>query len=149
VDPGSDKPDAAVYNVVVMPLLLRSVKDEHAMETSKRTVLSELGVTMSTESPDVLSILAGLNDKLDALHAELKDLRAERSAVASGASSRTTYSTKEVAVMVDRNEFTVRQWCLGGRIKAHKRGRSGQWGVSASEVTRYLEEGFLPKQGRP
>jgi Helix-turn-helix domain len=58
------------------------------------------------------------------------------------------YSTEESARIVGKAEFTVREWCRLGRIKAEKR-RSGRgahaaWVVSHQELLRFQREGLLP-----
>ena len=59
------------------------------------------------------------------------------------------YSTQEVAEQVGKAEFTVREWCRLGRIRAAKRatgrGRSQEWMVSHEELTRLRNEGLLPQ----
>jgi hypothetical protein len=58
------------------------------------------------------------------------------------------YSTSEVAEIVGKAEFTVREWCRHGRIRGEKRacgrGSSGEWVVSHEELTRYRNEGLRP-----
>jgi hypothetical protein len=58
------------------------------------------------------------------------------------------YSVAEVAVLVDRSEYQVRQWCKSGKIRAEKSGRrSGRfqtWVVSREELLRYERNGLLP-----
>ena len=58
------------------------------------------------------------------------------------------YSTAEVADLLDRAEFTVREWCRLGRVRAEKkksgRGRAGEWIISHDELTRVGNEGLLP-----
>jgi hypothetical protein len=58
------------------------------------------------------------------------------------------YSTEEIAQLVGREEFTVREWCRLGRIHAEKKG-SGRgkflgWVVAYAELQRYQKEGLLP-----
>ncbi len=58
------------------------------------------------------------------------------------------YSTDEFAQLVGKAEFTVREWCRHGRVRAEKRG-SGRgphpaWAVSHDEYLRYQREGLLP-----
>ena len=58
------------------------------------------------------------------------------------------YSTDEVAKLLCKAEFTVREWCRLGRIKASKR-QSGRgaypaWVISHEELLRYQREGLLP-----
>ena len=58
------------------------------------------------------------------------------------------YSTAEVARLLDKAEYTVREWCRQGRIRAKKklsgRGKGGEWLVSHEELTRLKNEGLLP-----
>ena len=58
------------------------------------------------------------------------------------------YSTAEVARLLDRAEYTVREWCRQGRIRAKKkpcgRGKGGEWLVSHDEFERLRNEGLLP-----
>lgn len=62
------------------------------------------------------------------------------------------YSTEEFARLVDRNEFTVREWCRLGRINAKKlrsgRGPHASWTVGHGELQRYRREGLLPDLNR-
>lgn len=58
------------------------------------------------------------------------------------------YTSSEFAVIVGRAKFTVRQWCLRGRLKAEKgkagRGKTKEWRISHEELLRYQNEGLLP-----
>ena len=58
------------------------------------------------------------------------------------------YSTAEVACLLGRAEFTVREWCRLGRVHASKkksgRGVASEWIVSHAELTRIRNEGLLP-----
>ena len=58
------------------------------------------------------------------------------------------YSTAEVATLLGRAEFTVREWCRLGRVYAQKkkagRGPASEWIVSHAELTRVRNEGLLP-----
>ena len=58
------------------------------------------------------------------------------------------YSTSEVAELLGRAEFTVREWCRNGRIYAEKRlsgrGSSREWAISHEELQRIRNEGLLP-----
>lgn len=58
------------------------------------------------------------------------------------------YSTSEIARIVKRSEFTVREWCRLGRIAADKRacgrGRSQEWMIPHDELLRFQCEGLLP-----
>jgi hypothetical protein len=59
------------------------------------------------------------------------------------------YSTAEVAKLLGKAEFTVREWCRLGRVRAQKkkcgRGVASEWIVSHEELTRVRNEGLLPE----
>lgn len=58
------------------------------------------------------------------------------------------YSTRDVAEILGKSEFTVREWCRHGRINAEKRpsgrGRSKEWMISNDELHRIRSAGLLP-----
>jgi len=58
------------------------------------------------------------------------------------------YTTVELATILGKAEFTVREWCRLGRIHAEKRnsgrGPHAAWVVSHDEIQRYQREGLLP-----
>lgn len=58
------------------------------------------------------------------------------------------YTTAELAEILGRSEFTVREWCRLGRIKAQMRasgrGLTQAWIVSHAELVRYQNFGLLP-----
>lgn len=58
------------------------------------------------------------------------------------------YSTAEVAKLLGKAEFTVREWCRLGRVHAQKkksgRGVASEWIISHEELTRVRNEGLLP-----
>lgn len=58
------------------------------------------------------------------------------------------YSTGELAQILGKAEFTVREWCRNGRIWAEKRecgrGNSKEWMISQVELERVQNEGLLP-----
>lgn len=58
------------------------------------------------------------------------------------------YTTAEVAKLLGKAEFTVREWCRLCRIYAEKRqtgrGRAKEWMISHQELTRIRNEGLLP-----
>lgn len=61
------------------------------------------------------------------------------------------YTTGEAAAVLGKAEFTVREWCRLGRLRAEKR-KSGRgafpaWVVSHDELLRYQREGLLPLRG--
>jgi len=60
------------------------------------------------------------------------------------------YSTDEVADLLGKGRYTVREWCRHGRIHAEKqgsgRGKYQSWVVSHQELQRLQREGLLPER---
>jgi hypothetical protein len=58
------------------------------------------------------------------------------------------YTTQQVAQLLGKAEFTVREWCRLGRLKADKRisgrGAYPAWVIKHEELLRYQREGLLP-----
>lgn len=58
------------------------------------------------------------------------------------------YSTDEFAKLTGKAEFTVREYCRLGRLRAEKRnsgrGAYPAWVISHSEMLRFRREGLLP-----
>jgi hypothetical protein len=58
------------------------------------------------------------------------------------------YTTEEFARLVGKAEFTCREWCRHGRVRAEKRtsgrGAHPAWVISHAELLRYRREGLLP-----
>jgi len=59
------------------------------------------------------------------------------------------YSTTDVAKILGKAEFTVREWCRNFRIRAEKRpcgrGNSKEWMISHEELERIQAEGLLAR----
>jgi hypothetical protein len=62
------------------------------------------------------------------------------------------YTVEQFAQRVERDPFTVREWCRRGRIRAAKkgsgRGRYQAWVIGHAEFLRFEREGLLPMQIR-
>jgi len=58
------------------------------------------------------------------------------------------HTTDQVAQLLGKAEFTVREWCRLGRLKAEKamsgRGAFPAWRIGHDEILRYQREGLLP-----
>jgi len=56
------------------------------------------------------------------------------------------YSTSEVAVIVGKAEYTVREWCRRKRLvaskKAYTRGAHPEWLIGHAELLRFRNEGL-------
>lgn len=90
-------------------------------------------MTMTTEE---------IADRLDRIEKTLQQLVTQKTI-------KEWYSTSEVAEILGKAEFTVREWCRLGRIYASKRdcgrGNSKEWIISHEELTRIQNEGLLPQ----
>jgi uncharacterized small protein (DUF1192 family) len=62
------------------------------------------------------------------------------------------YTTAEVAQLLGKAEFTVREWCRLGRVRATKRatgrGLCREWIIPHAELQRISNEGLLPLDTR-
>jgi hypothetical protein len=78
----------------------------------------------------------------------LERIEAARAELLRQRTAKEWYSTPEVAETLSRAEYTVREWCRQGRIRARKkpcgRGKGGEWLVAHEELTRLRNEGLLP-----
>ena len=82
-----------------------------------------------------------MEERLEKIEAMLVVL-VERQAV------REWYTTEQMAELLGKSEFTVREYCRLFRLNAEKRvsgrGKYPQWVVSHNEYLRYQKEGLLP-----
>jgi len=64
--------------------------------------------------------------------------------------AREWYTTQEFAEAVGKAEFTIREYCRLGRLRAEKRqsgrGKYPQWVLSNDELLRFQREGLLAVQ---
>jgi hypothetical protein len=90
-------------------------------------------------SADIVTVL----ERLERIEATLAELVRQRTV-------KDWYTTVEVADLLGKAEYTVREWCRQGRIRARKkpcgRGKGGEWLVEHKELTRLRNEGLLPFQ---
>lgn len=60
------------------------------------------------------------------------------------------YTTADVAKLLSKAEFTVREWCRLKRIRASKkecgRGVASEWIISHDELVRIKNHGLLPSE---
>src|SRR3954468_18502715 len=82
--------------------------------------------------------------KLDEMQATLNQIHGM---IAGPKATREWDTVEEVAAMLNKTPYTVREWCREGRINATKRperrGGAELWSISAAEVARYKDEGLL------
>jgi hypothetical protein len=80
-------------------------------------------------------------EKLSKIEAMLADLIRQRNV-------QEWYSTAQVAVILGKAPFTIREWCRHRRIHCRKknngRGKHQAWAISHDELLRIQREGLLP-----
>lgn len=86
------------------------------------------------------------------LHEQLAKIEANLSLLVRERSVKEWYSIPEVASILGRAEYTIRENCRQGRIVARKRpcgrGKGGEWLISHEELLRLKNEGLLPATSR-
>jgi len=90
-------------------------------------------------------------DSVERRLTSLEELLAEVSrAVAGSQSEKEWYTTAELADLLIKSDFTVREkWCNQRRIECEKDPDSGKWRIPAHEVSRLRNGGGLrPRQPR-
>jgi hypothetical protein len=90
----------------------------------------------------------GKGDTVVSAIAEIQTLQREvRDLLVSQRTVKDWYSTDEIASISGKAEYTVREWCRQGRIRAEKkgsgRGKYQSWVVSHDELLRYQRDGLL------
>jgi len=86
---------------------------------------------------DLVERLARIEEKVADIHSLLVEKKNEKE----------WYRTDEVAEILDKSDFTVREkWCNQGRIEAVKDQETGKWKIPAHEVQRLRNGGNLRPQ---
>lgn len=78
-------------------------------------------------------------ERLDRIETALSELLSQRPA-------KEWYTTAEVAEIVGRAEYTVREWCRKGQVQAAKASNGRGWLIGHGELTRLRNHGPLPEQ---
>ena len=85
--------------------------------------------------------IALVTDRLDRIEAALQSLVEQKTI-------KDWYSVDEVAAILGKASYTVREWCRLGRIRAKKRtysrGPHPEWMIGHDELVRVQSEGLLP-----
>jgi hypothetical protein len=104
---------------------------------------------MSEHSTDSIhACLVVVTDQLAALSERLERVESTLQTLVDQRTIKDYYGVDEVAKMLGKAEFTVREYCRLGRLRAIKR-RSGRgkhlaWVVPHEELLRFQREGLLP-----
>lgn len=87
-------------------------------------------------------------DQIENLAGRLERIEAALETLLQRQTMKEWYSTQEVAEILGKAEFTVREWCRLGRVHAEKRnsgrGKFLAWVISHVELQRFQREGLLP-----
>jgi hypothetical protein len=85
-------------------------------------------------------------ERLDRLETLLGELLRQRAV-------KDWYTTEEVAGILGKAKFTVREWCRHGRVRCRKknsgRGKHREWVIAHEELLRIQREGLLPPEQPP
>jgi hypothetical protein len=115
---------------------------------------SSLGATLALVG-DILASQDSRFNELEAGQKRIENLLVDILAVATVVRDRTNsqthtkewYTPAEVADILGKRPYTVREWCRLQRINARKRpagrGEADEWEVSADEIERYRNHGLL------
>jgi hypothetical protein len=89
--------------------------------------------------------LAALEESVARMERAINDLR---ECVSSQRPVKEFYTPVEIAVILGKRPYTVREWCRLGRVKARKGigqyGSEQDWRIAHEELVRYQNEGLLP-----
>lgn len=106
-----------------------------------QSVLFTITETLARIEDQLAIPTARLDERLPATQTDLSGMTQQRLV-------KDYYSTEEVARIVGKDPYTVREWCRYGRLRGEKRkcgrGNSKEWAVSHAEVLRYQNEGLRP-----
>ena len=103
---------------------------------------------------EVKRTTAWLKGSLSRIEARLDKLTTLVQEVKVGAQpvKRDAYTPSEVAALLDKATYTVREWARLGRINARKRsvgrGTAWEWEISRQEIERIRDHGLLPRHKR-
>ena len=103
--------------------------------------LSELTQQVSR----LVQVIELQQDRVNHLESLVVDLR---ETIAAKKTVKESYTTVEVAKILGRKPYTVREWCRLQRVNASKamcgRGSEEEWRVSHEELERIQNDGLLP-----
>jgi Helix-turn-helix domain len=90
------------------------------------------------------------NENIDSVVERLDRIEAALCVLMRQRQEKDWYTTAQVAAILDRSEYTVREWSRQGRIRAEKkgsgRGKYQSWVISHAELLRFQREGLLPER---
>jgi hypothetical protein len=120
----------------------------HSATPADSGIRSSIVVNQPELSDPVEDQKLGSNTNFELVMTRLNEIDAKLDTLVEAQKVKDWYTTAEIAQIVAKSEYTVREWCRHGRIKAVKRksgrGPHAAWVVSHDELERYECEGLLP-----
>src|SRR5262249_57434362 len=109
---------------------------------------AEKAVAAPDVGVDIAAAVALQAQQMATMNKRLEDIQATLATLVEQRTVKDWYGTEEVAKILGKAEFTVREWCRLKRVHAEKRG-SGRgkfqsWVISYTELQRIQREGLLP-----
>jgi excisionase family DNA binding protein len=89
----------------------------------------------------LLTLLVRVDQRLDDVEQGLSAIRGN---LLTDKTASEWLTTEEVACVLGRANFTVRQWCNQRRLRAQKTGNGREWRIHRDELQRYRRDGLLP-----
>lgn len=110
------------------------------------------GHSKRSHSRDVNERIRSLEESVDELAARLARIESVlcdlHELVTNRQTIKESYTTLEVATILEKKPYTVREWCRLQRVNAFKamcgRGCEEEWRISHEELLRIQNEGLLP-----
>jgi excisionase family DNA binding protein len=97
------------------------------------------GRTEAQNDPVLPAEMSEVLRRLDEIQASLAVLVAQRAVKA-------WYTTAEVAQILGKSDYTVREYCRKGQVRAEKSANGRGWLISHDELTRLRNHGPVPEQ---
>lgn len=116
------------------------------VRTESRRTSSQRG---GSGDDELRSQVAELAERLDQITHSLCNLE---KLLTTARTIKEAYTTKEVAQILGKSAYTIREYCRLQRVSAFKapcgRGAEDEWRISHEELTRIQNEGLLPVPDR-
>jgi len=127
------------------PPAARSIEQQRPRPQRKPAVAGSASSPTPAVTEDYREDLTRIEARLAAMEALLHEIHDR---TVTGTVVKEYYTTQEVAKLLKKRPYTVREWCRLGRVEGEKshsgRGLDEEWRISHSELTRIQNEGLLP-----
>ena len=107
---------------------------------------------LDSDEKDLEPLMSGLDELRVEMHSIQDCLARILQVVEYREVKKDSYTTTEVAQILNKRPYTVREWCRLSRVRADKtfsgRGIDEEWRISHAELQRIKNEGLLPIASR-